>query len=263
MSVPVVAGRSGTTSLFSVRSAFQRRLHQPLRRQSTKTETKSQTARTSNDSNTIPGAGWAWIEPLKTPFYAYGKMQHRSPYLTQLSSTLIIYFLGDLSAQLVSGPSAPQDSEMDSEKRIPYEPARGLRALVIGGIISIPNYKWFIFLGNHFNYSSHAVSIGVKILVNQTFFTPCFNTYFFGMQSLLSGSTVAEEKQRVIDTVPTSWKNSWKVWPAVTAFSFTFILPQYRSVFAGIIAIGWQTYLSWLNLRAAEEERRKIGLIKA
>jgi protein Mpv17 len=79
------------------------------------------------------------------------------------------------------------------------------------------------------------------------------------MHSLLSGATWAEAKQRVIDTVPTSWKNSWKVWPIVTAFSFTYIPPQYRNIFAGVIAIGWQTYLSWLNKSAeAMEAGRSI-----
>jgi hypothetical protein len=29
---------------------------------------------------------------------------------------------------------------------------------------------------------------------------------------------------------------------------------QYRSIFGGVIAIGWQTYLSLLNQRAAREE---------
>jgi protein Mpv17 len=178
-----------------------------------------------------------WIEPLKEPFRAYGRMQHRSPYITQLSTTLVIYFLGDLSAQMVSSDE-------------PYDPSRGLRALIIGGFSSIPSYKWFMFLGNNFNYKSHAVSIATKIVVNQTFFTPCFNTYFFGMQSLLSGQSLAQTKQRIIDTVPVSWRNSWKLWPAVTAFSFTFVAPQYRSVFAGVIAIGWQTYLSCLNAAA-------------
>jgi len=178
-------------------------------------------------------------------------MQHRSPLLTQLSSTLIIYFLGDLSAQLVSNPDAS------------YEPIRGLRALVIGGIISIPNYKWFMFLGTHFNYRSHIASLAVKIGVNQTVFTPCFNTYFFGMQTVLSGGGWADVQKRVSETVPVSWVNSWKVWPAVTAFSFTFVPPQYRSVFAGVVAIGWQTYLSWLNMRAAEEDKARDKQIKA
>ena len=184
------------------------------------------------------------------PFRAYGRMQKRSPLLTQWESSLTIYFLGDLSAQTVSS-----NVFLDAE----YEPIRGIRALIIGGISSIPSYKWFLFLGNHFNYSSHWVSIAVKIVVNQTVFTPIFNTYFFGMQSLLAGSTLQEAKRRVIDTVPVSFVNSWKVWPAVTAFSFTFIQPHYRSVFAGVIAIGWQTYLSWLNKNAEAAEAEKAG----
>ena len=39
--------------------------------------------------------------------------------------------------------------------------------------------------------------------------------------------------------------------------SFTVIQPQYRAIFAGAVAIGWQTYLSMLNVRAERvaEER--------
>ncbi|KAG9534703.1 hypothetical protein KCU71_g22337, partial [Aureobasidium melanogenum] len=220
-----LAGR-GNRLLLRLRLNGQRRLNS--------TKPQDQAKDVPSRPTTIPGPGMGWIEPLKEPFRAYGRMQNRSPYITQLSTTLVIYFLGDLSAQKVASDE-------------PYDPSRGLRALIIGGISSIPNYKWFMFLGNHFNYKSHVRSIATKIVINQTFFTPCFNTYFFGMQSLLSGQTLEQTKQRVIDTVPVSWKNSWKLWPAVTAFSFTFVPPQNRSVFAGVIAIGWQTYLSWLN----------------
>lgn len=127
-------------------------------------------------------------------------MQKRRPLLTQWESTLVIYYLGDLSAQ-VAGTNVFIDG--------PYEPIRGLRALIIGAIISIPSYKWFLWLGRQFNYKSHTLSIAAKVLFSQMVFTPLFNTYFFGMQSLLSGSTFAETKRRVVETVPVSWKNSW------------------------------------------------------
>jgi protein Mpv17 len=246
---------------FAGRSTL-RRLHQTVQRnilrdhharfQSSNSSTSKGSRNASSLANdakskgwTIPGPGWAFVEPILGPFRAYGRMQQRSPLLTQFESSLTIYFLGDLSAQTVASGGFKDNN---------YEPARGLRALLIGGLSSIPSYKWFMFLGTHFNYSSHIVSLAVKIVINQTFFTPIFNTYFFGMQSLLSGSTLAEAKQRVIDTVPVSWKNSWKVWPVVTAFSFTYVLPQYRNVFAGVIAVGWQTYLSWLNKNAEAKE---------
>jgi protein Mpv17 len=112
----------------------------------------------------------------------------------------------------------------------------------------------FMFLGNNFNYSSKTLSLVTKVTVNQMCFTPIFNTYFFGMQSLLSGDSLPEVWERIKRTVPVSMINSCKLWPAVTAFSFTFIDAQYRSIFAGFVAIGWQTYLSYLNRKAEVEE---------
>jgi protein Mpv17 len=119
----------------------------------------------------------------------------------------------------------------------------------------------FRFLGNNFNYSSKVLSLATKVTVNQICFTPIFNSYFFGMQSLLSGDSLPEVWDRIKRTVPISMMNSCKLWPAVTAFSFTFIDPQHRSIFAGFIAIGWQTYLSYLNRKAevAEATERAIA----
>lgn len=110
-----------------------------------------------------------------------------------------------------------------------------------------------MFLSNNFNYSSKALSLATKIGINQMVFTPIFNTYFFGMQSLLSGDSLPDVVERVKRTVPTSVMNSIKLWPAVTAISFAWVPMEYRSIFAGVIAIGWQTYLSFLNRRAEVE----------
>jgi hypothetical protein len=120
-------------------------------------------------------------------------------------------------------------------------------------ILSVPPHR-YTFLSTSFNYTSRALSIGVKVALNQLAFTPVFNIYFFGAQALLSGDTFAEAWRRVCNTVPVSFVNSCKLWPAVTAFSFAFIPFEYRSVFGGVIAVGWQTYLSFLNGRAEKLE---------
>ncbi|KAF5876277.1 putative mpv17 pmp22 family protein [Botrytis fragariae] len=182
---------------------------------------------------------WQRLGPLTRSFQAYGRSQRKRPYTTQFCSSLVIYFLGDLSAQSICGDD--------------YDWKRTLRALVISMGSSIPSYKWFMFLSNNFNYSSKAVSLATKVGVNQMFFTPIFNTYFFGMQSLLSGDSLPDVVERVKRTVPTSMMNSIKLWPAVTAISFAWIPQEHRSIFAGVIAIGWQTYLSFLNRRVEGE----------
>lgn len=121
----------------------------------------------------------------------------------------------------------------------------------------------FLFLGDHFNYSSKALSIFVKVCVQQAVFTPVFNSYFFGMQAALTGEAPSGIIERVKNTVPTSMWNSLKLWPAVTAFSFWFIRPEYRFMFSGIFAVCWQGYLSFLNRSEEKEERPGLNTVRA
>ncbi|KAL1874934.1 hypothetical protein VTK73DRAFT_10360 [Phialemonium thermophilum] len=196
----------------------------------------------ANNVPTLPF--WQRLGPLSRAAEAYARAQRSRPYLTQLCSSLVIYFCADLSAQNISGKD--------------YDSVRTARSLTIGAISAIPSYKWFVFLSQHFNYASHVVSLAVKVVVNQLCFTPVFNSYFFGMQALLAGDDLPQVWERIRRTVPVSFVNSMKLWPAVTAFSFTFIPMEYRSIFAGFIAIGWQTYLTYLNRVAEEEEESKV-----
>lgn len=124
----------------------------------------------------------------------------------------------------------------------------------------------FVFLSQHFNYPSKVLSIAVKVAINQAFFTPVFNTYFFGGQALLSGDSLQQAWDRVCVTVPVSVVNSCKIWPVVTAVSFAYLPLEYRALFAGVVAVGWQTYLCFLNRQAEAAEAlalaTKAGLQK-
>lgn len=142
-----------------------------------------------------------------------------------------------------------------------YDPKRTVRSLLIGAIAAIPSYTWFMFLSRNFNYASRLISIATKVTINQICFTPIFNTYFFGSQAILSGESLPETWERIKRTVPVSFANSLKLWPAVTAFSFTFIPIEYRSIFAGVIAVGWQTYLSFLNRQTEMAQHGQAKLV--
>ncbi|KAJ5901886.1 hypothetical protein N7495_002414 [Penicillium taxi] len=197
----------------------------------------------------------------------YSQIQERRPYATQIYSSIIIYLCGDLSAQMFFPPEEPPtkadldgsrdlDSGEDKKERSrwsAYDPLRTLRHLIVGAGSSIPSYNWFMFLHNNFNFSSKILSVLTKVCVQQIFFTPVFNTYFFSMHSLLAGATLEETWERLKKALPVSVTNSVKLWPAVTAFSFMYVPPQFRNVFSGCVAVGWQTYLSWLNQTAARE----------
>jgi len=200
------------------------------------------------------------LGPVTSFFNWFHRTQGKRPYTVQLCTTLTTYLCGDLLAQDIGGE--------------PYDPQRTLRMLTIGAIASIPGYKWyvkrckrpegtavltdgdrFLFLGSHFNYASRSLSIAAKVVIQQIVFTPIFNTYFFGMQAILTGEPFSGVLARIEAAVPVSIVNSLKLWPAVTAFSFAFIMPQYRFMFSGIFAVCWQTYLSYLNRKEEKLER--------
>ncbi|KAK4169851.1 putative mpv17 pmp22 family protein [Cladorrhinum sp. PSN259] len=176
------------------------------------------------------------LGPLTRAFQAYGRAQSKRPYVTQVLTSLFIFTCGDFAAQSIGGKE--------------YDPIRTARALLIGGTASIPSFLWVQYLSVNFNFSSRILSLLTKVVLMQTCFTPVFNTYFFGMQALLSGATMPEVWERITKTVPTSIYNSCKVWPIVMGINFAYVPLPFRSVFSGGIAVGWQTYLSYLNRQA-------------
>ncbi|KAE8375183.1 hypothetical protein BDV26DRAFT_268410 [Aspergillus bertholletiae] len=212
--------------------------------------------------------------PLGKLGRSYSRIQERRPYATQFWSSIVVYLCGDLSAQLLfpsdsksvkataqENPESPSNTESEDGDAATfgggYDPWRTLRHLTVGAGSSIPSYSWFMFLHHNFNFASKFLSILTKVCVQQAVFTPVFNTYFFSVHSLLSGATFEETWERLKKALPVSITNSAKLWPAVTAFSFMYVPPQFRNIFSGVIAVGWQTYLSWLNQKAAREVEAK------
>lgn len=135
------------------------------------------------------------------------------------------------------------------------DPHRSFRAIVVRAVISIPSYRWFIALGERFNYSSITLSIGAKVAATQLVYTPMFNVYFFAFHALLSGDGARGAVERVKNTVPESIPRSFLYWPMATAISFTYVQPQSRSVVTGLFAVVWQSYLSWLNRRTERNKK--------
>ncbi|KAI5919803.1 hypothetical protein F4810DRAFT_685735 [Camillea tinctor] len=209
---------------------------------------------------------WKRLGPLTRAGEAYARAQRARPWATQVATSLLIYLCADLSAQRMNASSSNDPNATKPTSSSSYDPARTARSLLIGGAAAIPGYSWFALLERSFNFaSSRALSVATKVLVNQLLFTPAFGAYFFGAQALLAGDSPREAWDRVCRAVPVSFAASCKVWPAVTAVSFAFVAPEYRPALAGVVAVAWQTYLSWLNRREEIEEEeagRKGALVR-
>ena len=103
----------------------------PRRAKSTSSSPPIQSQTSIPTPGTLPPLPiWQRLGPLSTAFNAYGRAQRKRPYTTQIVSSLVIYFCGDLAAQLVGGDE--------------YEVKRTGRNLVIGGLASLPSYLWYV-----------------------------------------------------------------------------------------------------------------------
>ncbi|EFE36255.1 uncharacterized protein ARB_05194 [Trichophyton benhamiae CBS 112371] len=221
----------------------------------TTTTTITPTSTSTSTSSTVLSTAFSRIQAssLGRALLWYGDKQKKRPYWTQFFSTVVIFLLSDFSAQLLV-PWITNDTTHDDQQKT----QSGDNAEAAKGILENDR---FMFVHNNFNYASKFLSIATKVVLSQVIYAPLFNVYFFSAQSLLSGASWAETLQRLQVTLPVSIVNSAKIWPAVSAFMFLYIDPAFRAIFAGTIALGWQTYLSWLNQLAAKELGRQQHLL--
>lgn len=71
---------------------------------------------------------WNRLGPLTAAANAYSRSQKQRPWATQFITTVIIYFIADLTAQSIGGDE--------------YNPQRTARNVIIGGVSAIPTYYW-------------------------------------------------------------------------------------------------------------------------
>lgn len=73
---------------------------------------------------------WRRLGPLSRAAEAYSRANKRRPWVTQFTSSLVIFGLADLNAQRIGGKE--------------YDPIRTRNMLVTGAVFSIPAYEWYV-----------------------------------------------------------------------------------------------------------------------
>ncbi|KAJ6580995.1 hypothetical protein B0H19DRAFT_844886, partial [Mycena capillaripes] len=177
---------------------------------------------------------------------AYRHAAQTRPYTVQLSTSLFIWFAGDVLAQSLDHERSSSDPESS------WDVPRTLRALIMGAGAAIPLYHWFNLLSRSFTTLPLWAAITARVATQQVVFAPVFNTYFFFAQAVLSGASAAEGVEHVRAALLTSLLNSIRVWPAAMVVNFAFVPPELRSLMHGFVAVGWQCYLCVLNQRTTK-----------
>ncbi|KAH7256426.1 protein SYM1 [Fusarium tricinctum] len=157
------------------------------------------------------------------------------PLLTQSITTSFLFVTGDVTAQQLVEKKGIQKHDF----------VRTGRMALYGGLVFGPvASNWFNFLARNVNLRNKKAEVLARVACDQLGFAPVMIGVFLGSMATMEGKSAQE---RIEKTWWSALKANWLLWPAVQFINFSFIPLQHRLFFANIIAIGWNSYLSWVN----------------
>lgn len=103
---------------------------------------------------------------------------------------------------------------------------------------------WFGFLSRNVNVRNRKLETLARVACDQLLFAPVAIGVFLSSMATMERASV---KERLDNVWWPALKANWMLWPFVQVVNFTFLPLQHRVLFANIVSIGWNCYLSWVN----------------
>ncbi|XP_046877640.1 protein Mpv17 isoform X1 [Hypomesus transpacificus] len=84
-----------------------------------------------------------------------------------------------------------------------------------------------------------------KMLLDQVCFAPCFLASFLGISGSLNGLSLEDNIHKLERDYTDALISNYYLWPPVQIANFYFIPLQHRLAVVQIVAVAWNSYLSW------------------
>mmetsp|Transcript_37529 Transcript_37529/g.62138 ORF Transcript_37529/g.62138 Transcript_37529/m.62138 type:complete len:384 (-) Transcript_37529:49-1200(-) len=180
----------------------------------------------------VPFVPRIWQATLRL-CHAYEVAAIAHPLLTKSATSGVAYTAGDVLAQRLS-KSAEQ-----------YDVPRMLRSMTAGTVSHGPQlHYWTLILERYFSFGGAPWALGVKILLDQTFFAVYLNGAYCMLVELLRRRTLREALRGARASSWPSLKASWRFWPLVHALTYSVVPFHLRVLWVDVIEIVWIAILS-------------------
>lgn len=117
------------------------------------------------------------------------------------------------------------------------------RVAIFGPVAS----TWFGLLQRHVVHQNKHVQTLLRVFVDQSAFAPVMIGVFCSSMAALEG---ASPRERLNQSYVPAMTANYYMWPLVQVINFTFVPPALRLLFVNVLAVGWNTYLSFLNSKS-------------
>jgi protein Mpv17 len=91
------------------------------------------------------------------------------------------------------------------------------------------------------------LEIITRVAADQTFFASTNLFVFLSSMAIMEGTS---PKDKLDSTYANALQKNWMVWPFVQAVNFKLVPLHHRVLVVNVISLGWNCYLSFLNVCA-------------
>lgn len=154
---------------------------------------------------------------------------------SQAVQTGLLMATGDVVAQTV----------IDGKRLHDMDFVRVVRFGAIGTCLVGPSlFTWYGFMERRIGTAGTSTLLK-KVCADQLLFAPSFIVVLLSTIGFSQGQSPKKVKEQLFATYPDILLNNYKLWPAVQLFNFYLTPLQYRVLVVQLVAIFWNTYLSW------------------
>lgn len=160
----------------------------------------------------------------------YQRLLRSNPIVTKSVTSSIIAGLGSILSQVLTGKAISLQS---------------LRAFVIyGGLVSGPIAHYFYILLDKLFPGSGLIKYILRLLTDRLVFAPGFLVITLYTLSRLQGVSQTNTVENMKSRYWPCLVGNWKIWTLPQIINIGLIPPQYRVLFANLVALVWNAYLA-------------------